>query len=70
MKKNSDNTASYVKAYVKALLRHSMSPLWITDPVKARRCRPKILGPESEKERAINDGMIAKWRERKAQKQR
>jgi len=58
------NNTPKLAAYLRARIRFTLNPLWFTDPIKARRQRPKILGPESDYERAANDVAIRVWRER------
>ena len=50
-----------MREWFRSLVGYQLNSRWITDPIGHRASRPKILGPESERERRTNDAWCAKF---------
>ena len=50
-----------LRQWFRAMVDYQFSPLWVTDPIRHRAARPKILGAETPREKLQNDIACLKW---------
>lgn len=50
------------------IFKYHFNPLWIHNPVEARKLRPAALGPETPELAASNDRIIATWKAKQSPK--
>jgi hypothetical protein len=51
----------HLREWFKAMVAFQLSPEWISNPIRHRAARPKILGKETPREKLQNDIACLKW---------